>query len=762
MSLSNFPESFDTNQNLYLVHDYLRLKLAEDYTPGDDVIYVYGSKNIMSVFPNTSEGGGIITLVDQCDDVLKRAISFNYTSRTNNDQLDITQPWQFIGLKLIKGENNEEVFQDVKKYKNVTTVCQNVIAQHHNSLKDAIINIQSFAGIEGKIASLPERGTMEERINYLRKLVLGPRAWFGVDKNISIYPFSAVFNDLSFGFGTDGLNKKTTYTWFFDLSKQPDGTYSPNSQDSVLIYEKLSSEKREIKYTYNLPGYYTVGLKLENEFGSDFVVFEKMINVRCKIPNEAKITISEAPNQINYGNSKRCGVGESIQVSVSDGGQITQPVLDIIKTYTWNIADDLNHFNNSTTKCSFSVGGKYDVGLRVDTNFGNFRITTFPEILDIVEKTNLWLWTINSNKDKIINHEFGLISETFKTLSEYDIEKIDDSFIKSKCDVSSFNYSNLCRQLREFNRNNGFAKTGTTLSGDRGSSLIYWASGRSGAFDNSSVEKIRFRKFTGFTQVYQNISISGDSYLSRPWNWVDFATPYNLYFCYGKRTTESQETNNSFSKINLSNFSLSSFSDIQYSNFGDELKTNTITECWQGSDLVPCSSSNIDYRSRFSSQRSCWKDGSGYILRNEGEGNFFRFRNFYKTSGVTINEINTIRRISDLSGPVKSEGQLLSMSDGVFLFNNSGSISIFNTSTNVWATGGPGNNSSEFRFLQDVNKPFFDDQNQTLLATTDNDQTAYLSYDYSQNSFIKFNNVDLTFKYIGSRPEGDQWQLRCY
>ena len=41
MNLSNYPYDFDNNQNLYVVHDYLRLKLAEDYNPGDVRITVY-------------------------------------------------------------------------------------------------------------------------------------------------------------------------------------------------------------------------------------------------------------------------------------------------------------------------------------------------------------------------------------------------------------------------------------------------------------------------------------------------------------------------------------------------------------------------------------------------------------------------------------------------------------------------------------------------------------------------------------------------
>jgi len=761
MSLSNYPENFDNNKNLYLVHDYLRLKLAEDYNPGDSRIYVVGSKSVMSSFPNASQGGGVITLTDQCDDVQNRSISFTYTSRTTNDLLDSVNPWYFDGVEILDN------FNDVKKYKSVTSVCQNVIAEHHNSLKDALINIQKFVGIKGKVGTSPYQGTMEERINYLRKIVLGPRAWFSSSKNVSASPANIKFNDYTFSLGTDGLSKKNKYTWYFDLEKV-NGLYSPKTatqDDAVLKYEKLSTEEKEVSYIYNSPGSYTVGLLVENEYGSDFVVFENMINVRGTSPSEAEIIIQDSINQIEYNGSVRCGVNNVIQIDVFDSG-LSQDSTDSVSSYTWSIVDDLNHFNNSSTKCSFSVGGIYDVGLRVDTKYGNFRITVFENQIDIVEKTNLWLWNINNNKDSITNYEFGLISETFKTLSSYSIPQIDDSFIRSKCNLDSYSYNENCRKLREFNRNNGFCKKSNVSSGDLGESLIYWASGRTSGVDSSAVEKIHLRKFNGFKQTLESVSLgsSNSSYISRPWNWVDFTSNYGLYFCFGKNSLGNSLTNEFITKINLNNLSYNEYKIDQYLNGADELKVNSVCEAWRvGEVLVSCKNAqDNDEKEYYTPQRSIWRDGTGYILRSEGEGDYFRFRPFYKTSGTNSNEILSIKKMSDLSGPVKSEGQLVNLSDGIFMFNNTGSISVYNSSSDVWATGGPGTNSSEFRFLQDVNKEYFDNHNQSLLATSDNDQVAYLSYDYSEKSFIKFNNVDLTFKYIGSRPTGNQWQFKCY
>ena len=119
---SLFPDAFDSNDNLYQVADALRVRLAEDYNPGDTSITVLGDETTMRRFSTT----GVITLTDQCAPVDERAISFSYTSRTLTT---------FDGLILLSG------FTDNAKPKNLTSVTQNVMADHHNVIKDAIINI---------------------------------------------------------------------------------------------------------------------------------------------------------------------------------------------------------------------------------------------------------------------------------------------------------------------------------------------------------------------------------------------------------------------------------------------------------------------------------------------------------------------------------------------------------------------------------------------------------------------------------------------
>lgn len=786
MTLSNYPYDFDNNQNLYVVHDYLRLKLAEDYSPGDTSITVYENTSVMSRFPGSAEGGGIITLTDQCTNPEERAISFTYTSKTTTT---------FEGIKIVPG------FKDVAKYKDLTNVTQNVMAQHHNTLKDSIIAIEKFAGLQGSKAEMPLTGTVEERINYLRSIVLIPKAWFSVDKRVGVLiptPESTCdskkgltvnFTDLSFRLGTDGSSEKLKHTWYFNLkptindygipiNKAPndkeitlnniDFYYNDEPQyKEVLSYETIVndlvvSENQIKQHIYCYAGIYTVALKVENDFGEDTVIFSDLINVKEICPDEAELQFTTRLMQFIFNGNLRTPVNVPVEITVQNSGAKPN---DEITNYTWSIADDLNHFNASATRAVFSVGGFYDVILRVDTKLKNYRITTLENQIDVVEKLNMWLWTISDNYDSITPHEFGLISETFKTLSTKIIDPIDHSFITDntyiKCDNSKFYRDEKCRKIREFQRNNGFSKANSILSGDGSKGIIYWASGRKSS-DPISKEKINLQNYSGFTDCY-----SSASQIDRQWNWIGLSSKTSLYFFLGLTDPKSNQTNVNVQKISLNNASLSEsaaavsvYTSLTYSNGAEELKNNSIFDLW--SNTATTTTTNPAVKEYYSCYRSAWRDGAGYILKNQDQGTFFRFRGFYKTSGTTSNEVTGIKKINDLSGPTKGEGELLNMTNGIFLFNNSGSVGVFNSSTNVWVTGGPGTNSNQFRSMQDANVSFFDDQKQTLLASSDEDHNAYISYDYSENSFIKFNDIDLTFKYIGNRPIGKQWLSTIY
>lgn len=755
--MANYPLEFDTNDNLYEVHDSLRVKLAEDYSPGDSSITIVGDS---SKFPPT----GIITLTEQISDIDERAISFSYSAKTDTE---------FTGLTLLSG------FTDTYKPKNITNVTQNVMAEHHNNLKDVLVSIENFIGVKGTEDSMPGGDTLEGRTNFLRRLVLTPRAWFTTDKVVGVVPLTVKFTDQSFRLG----NGEVTFIWDFGDQTVSNISYSTISVSSFVPSTDINVLVRDVdggsvEKTYDKPGKYTVKLTVINEHGQDEVEVQEVINARVGIPNEAQINIIENANQITTAGEEtptfdrlatssggpfeipptiRASTNSFVDVEVPSGALISadrsyagemldnlnQPI-DPIVQYTWNMGDDLSHSNSMQARASYSIGGIYDLKLRVDTQFGAYRITTYENCIDIIEKSNLWLWNVDDS-NTIKASEFGLTSETFKTATrEYTISK-DDSFLTGTGGET--------KGKKEFARNNAFIPVGSSSSGSRGIALLAWSSGGS----LLSTQQINSIEYEGFADTYSATGLS----IVKPWNWIALSNGNFGYFLFGTDQNEIPNTNyvnQNKVAVDLSagySKTTTAISTANYKNGAMELQENATSGYTSGEPDD----------GRFSVYRTAWKGQSGYILRNDGTGTFFRIKSFYKTEGIVGSAVENIYKLTDMAGNAKTEGQLVALSSGLFFFNNSGSISAYNDVTNTWETGGPSSSSSTFRSLQDESIAGFDSTDNTLLAASDGDRVVYLSYDYSSKSFVKFNLTDLTFAAVSSRPQEnntEQWMIGIY
>jgi PKD repeat protein len=759
---SNFPDSLDDNENLFWVHDALRLRLFEDYAAGDSTIQAEGDPFIAALMPPT----GIITLTEQCSDLDKRALSFHYGSFDSNSLV-------FSDLDLL------ENFEDVPKPKRITNITMNVMERHHNHIKNALIKIQEFCGIEGTLDTQPFGDTLEGRINFLRKLVLVPRAWFTSDLRTGNVPLEIEFKDMSFRLGTDGNAGDVTFTWDFgDQTTSMISMYSLISATDEVLDASPNVLVRDmdggtIKKTYHQPGIYDVKLTVANDFGSDICIFPDFVNARVKAPNDAVIRfIANTPNQsptpgvppdgpFDIPPKIRSPINTLVEMNVPEGENPSQPgysyggeildesdqPIDPIIAYTWALGDDLTHPNSRETKGSWSVGGIYDMKLRVDTEYGAFRITTYEDSIDIVENQNLWLWTFQTST-KVRSYEYGLISETFKLSSAPTLTvNQNDDFIDGQPSLGQE------QQRREFLRNTGFAPRGTGNSGQGGGVMLYWASGRNQA-DPVTSETINVVEYNGFTGLYSTPSIPT---VYRQWNWANLNSSVASYFVFGgvaSYAPNSSPTNITKQTMEFNTLSVSSEDLVadNYLNGANELEQNAVLYEDDGSAT----------NGHFSVYRTTWKDSNGYIARNDSAGTFFRIKSFYRTEGTIGSPFINIRKLQDIQGPTKLEGQLVDLSTGVFLLNNSGSVSRFDTEATVWSTGGPGINSLLYRSLQDTDVSGFDDQENTLLASSDSDKRAYLSFDYSPNAFLKFSEIDLTFSSLGSRPEGNQLVMGVY
>lgn len=742
---SSFPEKMDDDDNLFLVRDSLRMRLSEDYRKGDAIIYVEGDQTVMDRFPPT----GIITLTEQCGDIDQRALSFYYSS------VNKTEPYSFGGVDA-DGNPTLEILPefeglDSTKPKRATNVTMNVVSMHHNHLKDALVQAEEFVGSRHNT----RKGTITDRIRTLQKVALAPKAWFSADILYGIVDshgtLKVVFTNESLRLG-DG---SVTQTWKFVES---------NSGDTVTeVVETNGRDEYELNRTHEVslaPGIYTASLTVENQYGKDEVEFEDMVTARVECPDEATIQINYRLSQNNISGDYpkvRSSTNTMIDLEVPEnlsGEQSEDPIVE----YSWNLGDDLPHTNSRFARASYSTGGYYDITLRVDTSFGAYRITTYENSIDIVEGLNLWMFlkppsSLSSSSslggETIRAYEFGLVSETFKTLGGSHAIQRSDSFL-SGYGSGSYYSSTLDRAKKEFDNNVEFARSGSKDSGDKGDALMFWAKGGVSTDD----KEIGILKFNGFDDTYENLN----PIPNRPWNWVAMSSSDKTYFVFGESSSSPGPGQNPVLaekvEYDMSTQSASSpiaLTSADFENGAEELLS------------VPSSYDNgSPTNGRFVSYRSAWKDQTGYILRNSSVNEFFRFGDFYKTNGSLSSPFGTITRLPDMPGSVKTEGQMVTLFNGVFFFNNSGEICAWNDTSLTWEVGRASSTSLSFRSVQDTSVTTFADRSNTLRASSDGDRAAYLSYDYSSKAFLKFNGTDLTFTSMKQRPEGSQFEIGVY
>lgn len=698
----NYPAQFDTEHTLYAVRDMLQATLAVDYRPGDSAVTV--EENIDN-FPQS----GIITLIDQAAE--DKAISLIYKRHDNKS---------FYDLEV--AEESLDLFRARKQ----TKVVMQIRAEHHNAIVDAVQAIEGFMGTKRDESQEPYQGSLFGRLNFLRKLLYTPKAWFAADIATGLVPMTVTFTSQSHG--VTGPVGEVVYYWNF-------GDGNESITDTPIAV-----------HTYRIPGTYDVSLKVKNGFGENELVLTQLINARVEAPREAIIEFDAQTGQIVTPGSPptiRTPANQPIILGInqentdpyySNAGELLEDgkPLDPIKSFSWVLGDTLSHSNASSTKALFALGGVYDLTLRVDTALGAYRITNYDNCIDVVEPMNLWLWTFTGKKQVQAN-EMGIYTETFKTTASNKLSiNTNDSFLKTE------------QEKREFNRNAVFTPRNNGMSGMWGTGLLLWASGR-GPGESSFNEEIMMSEYNGFTDTY-----SGGETLYRPWNWVALTGDKELYIILGnveKSPPTMSLTNNNKTTIDLSTMYTNSQDNDGYTyiNGAQELQYNPGEYDSLGKSI----------HGHYSIYRSTWRGYTGYILRNDES---FALRNFYKTSGNIGMPFMSLVKLIDVPGNPRKEGQIVALNNGVYLFDNTGSVMVYHENTSSWETTGA---ISAFAALRDHRIPNADGL-QSMLAASDGRQSAYLSFDYSPSAFCKFNEIDLSFHTLGNRPSGQQWTMNTF
>ena len=794
-----YPESIDTDAILVTVKDSLFLKLGIDYNVGDPFIYPAATLNELSNWPPR----GFLTLTDnRCPDE-NRAVSFYYTYI---DTIRVA----FAGLIVLPDT------KDTYKPAIYTTISLNVIAEHHNTLKNVAINTENFLGIDTEQVALytgDKSATITERINKILQVAYTPIAWFEVSKNVLNVPNSVIFKNLSQNMGANLIDNEIVLDWDFG-----DGTTATQK------YPDINS----ITKTYTSPGKFDVTLTVKNKYGSNSITLPDIVNARIEAPLPAEICLvglqaKGAATPMVLGDLYRVPTNTQLLVSVPVGyrptttpapGDPASPIYtyagelcnssgtptDPIVSWTWVLSDDNPHGNAQETYASYSTGGIYSIILRVDTKYDCYRITNvmppdFPDCLpilnsdvayecslipknvygiDAIETTNLFLWMYSDCTNLSVRaSEYGLISQTFKCPQVNSLLlNQDKSFLAG--------LPNYDQQVYEFETNFAFANRTGLKSGEGGDVLLAWASGKS-IIDSDSSQVIRLKLYNAYQARYESVT----SLPQRPWNWLGIQYNDTLYFMLGTNPpyypSAGSTANTSDTNMNLTCYKISTDTYYTCQVFSPSSFFGAASELMQNPFLY---NGTVNEHGNFAKYRMAVHNNIGYFLRDVVVGSTQTtagtevqsyLRNFYCTVGTPTVFISAFRKLIDMSGPARPEGRLVNLNDGVYFFNNSSNVTAYKPTTQVWNTGYAVSSTTSFRSLQDTNVTNFDDPKNTLIASSDNDHTAYITFSYSPSATMKFNNTTLAFSSMSARPSpvctinpinptqtGTQWNMGIF
>ena len=428
--------------------------------------------------------------------------------------------------------------------------------------------------------------------------------------------------------------------------------------------------------------------------------------------------------------------------------------IDKINTYTWELGDNLSHGNSLTTTALYSIGGFYNIVLRVDTDSLSYRITTDENKVNVTEVVNAWLFNRCVSAFNLNVYEMGFLSEIFK-IAQYcnaaTLLNTNNTFLNAYSSVDANQYKGA---KLEFARNINMNATGTKTSGlINSSAILTYASGRN-TTDPLTAEKINAIEYSGFNETFTAYNACP----GRPWNWIAFNGNGITRFLFGNALSQPINTNDTNMDVTKLEHLSGSYTVEKTYSPGDFLNSATYLKY----NVVSYDSNGLPSGGNYSMYRTATRNGKGYILKNITTGDSFQLKGFYVSEDDGVFAYAKWNKLPDLAGPRKNQAQLVNLQSGLFLFNNSGSVLQFDDVANAWRTGGPGYNSIAFSNLQDKSVLNYEDEDNSLVATTDNDNNVYLSFDYSNKAYIKFNDIDLSFKLLNSRPVGQQWFFGTY
>jgi len=205
--LSVFPTAKDTPFNLHYATNKAQDVLKHTLTPTGKHIVL----NDASKFPNS----GIIKITSSSSDNLLTINEVIFYGNKVGDQLHL----------LHRGYNNTSI----GSWQVGSKVTCPLMAEHHNAIKDAIVQIEKKIGLKDN----PSSDSINGVLNYLENKWLAPKPTFKGYPRMGVSPMTVTFHNFSIGYGGK-------YLWDFgdgstSSEVNPTHTYQTEGKFSVRL-----------------------------------------------------------------------------------------------------------------------------------------------------------------------------------------------------------------------------------------------------------------------------------------------------------------------------------------------------------------------------------------------------------------------------------------------------------------------------------------------------------------------------------------------
>lgn len=359
--ITSYPLELDGENVLMLARDNLKISLVQDWSPGDDKLYIDATSLQLPLIPEV----GYVTVYLKDASVIyasNRAVTLHYDG-VDRDQLTLLNVESTSIEREIRPAGCDVVF--------------NVVAAHHESSRSSVLALEHYMGTRRD----PDAASIEYFTQQLTYNVKRPLPYFDNEPKVAVVGQNVKFYNLTFR-----LQPWQTITYLWEFG---DGN---------------TSDEENPTHVYDEAGEYEVTLTVTNDYGTRSTTIATAILIKGRPPEKGVVTASQ-PIII----AKETHITLSVENAPLQDD--TEPIID----YLWDTGNGAVHERNAAITTTFKQGGFYNPAVKRITPSKAFRWDVLEKSLNVIERNSLWaIQSPSAASSRTIVDEYMTMTKSWK------------------------------------------------------------------------------------------------------------------------------------------------------------------------------------------------------------------------------------------------------------------------------------------------------------------------------------------------------------